>query len=97
MRILVIFLIYLITIVLDVFLMYHLYKENINRYYKLIYNRQISTIGDLFNAMDMYLDKPTDDSIYDFSCCFIPIINILTLCILIVEFIWDKIKNIKLK
>ena len=97
MGILVIFLIYLITMILDIFLMYHLYKEDINRYYKLIYNRQISTIGDLFNAMDMYLDKSLNDNMYDFSFCFVPLFNILTLVVLIVEFIWDKIKNIKLK
>ena len=61
-----IILIYLIPMILDIFLMYHLHKEDINRYYKLIYHKQISTIGDLFKAMDMYLDDTIDDYIYDF-------------------------------
>lgn len=89
--------IYLIPMVLDIFLMYHLHKEDINRYYKLIYHKQISTIGDLFKAMDMYLDDTIDDYIYDLSCCFIPLYNIFTLCVLIVKLFWNKIKNIKIK
>ena len=91
--VILIILIYLIPMILDIFLMYHLHKEDINRYYRVFYYKKISTIGDLFKAMDEYLDEP----IYDFSCCFIPIYNILILCVLIAELFWDKIKNIKIK
>jgi hypothetical protein len=95
--VILVILIYLISMILDIFLMYHLHKEGINRYYEVFYYEQISTIGDLFKAMDEYLDEPIDDSIYDFSCCFIPISNILTLCVLMGELFWNKIKNMQIK